>query len=90
MSIFPVGLSWGAYLTRSGFGDMFDEILAKMHAHISHWSMKLLSMGGKLILLRHVLNSIPVYLLQVLKPPKAVLIALGRIFNSFFGIKCIR
>ena len=44
-------------------------------------------MGGKLILIRHVLNSMPMYLLQVLKPPKAILIALGWIFNSFLWDK---
>lgn len=59
----------------------------KVRALVFHWSMKLLSMRGKLILIRHVLNSMPLYLLQVLKPPKAVLVALGRLFNSFLSNK---
>ncbi|XP_027171679.1 uncharacterized protein LOC113771278 [Coffea eugenioides] len=65
----------------------FDGIIAKVRARVCHWSAKLLSMGGKLILIKHVLNSMPLYLLQVLKPPKAVLVALGRIFNSFLWDK---
>mgnify|MGYP004717614587 CR=1 FL=1 len=65
----------------------FDGILAKVRAWICHWSGKLLSMGGKLILIKHVLNSMPIYLLQVLKPPKAVLVALGRLFNAFLWDK---
>ncbi|XP_071914026.1 uncharacterized protein [Coffea arabica] len=65
----------------------FDGILAKVRARICHWSGKLLSMGEKLILIKHVLNSMPLYLLQVLKPPKAVLVALGRLFNSFLWDK---
>ncbi|XP_027122245.1 uncharacterized protein [Coffea arabica] len=65
----------------------FDGILARVRARIFHWSGKLLSMGGKLILIKHVLNSMPLYLLQVLKPPKAVFVALGRLFNSFLWDK---
>ncbi|XP_027158364.1 uncharacterized protein LOC113759985 [Coffea eugenioides] len=65
----------------------FDGILARVRARIFHWSGKLLSMGGKLILIKHVLNSMPLHLLQVLKPPKTVLVALGRLFNSFLWDK---
>ena len=43
----------------------------------------MLSMGGKIILLRHVLSSISLILLQVLSPPKSVMVASGRICNSF-------
>ena len=59
----------------------------KSEGAVGHWSTRLLSTGGKLIMLKHVLNSMPMYLLQVLKPPKAVLVALGRIFNSFLWDK---
>ena len=62
---------------------VFDGLLAKFHARLFHWSSKLLSMGGKIILLRHVLGSLPLYMLQVICPPKSVLVALGRICNSF-------
>nr|XP_027120463.1 uncharacterized protein LOC113737428 [Coffea arabica] len=62
---------------------LFDGIVAKMRAHLGHWSTKLLSFGGKLVLARHVLASLPMYLLQVLNPPKAVLTRLGNICNSF-------
>ncbi|XP_071920627.1 uncharacterized protein [Coffea arabica] len=62
---------------------LFDDIVSKMRARLGHWSSKLLSFGGKLVLARHVLASLPMYLLQVLDPPKAVLSRLGRICNSF-------
>ncbi|XP_071939796.1 uncharacterized protein [Coffea arabica] len=64
-------------------GVLFDDIVSKMRARLGHWSTKLLSFGGKLVLARHVLASLPMYLLQVLDPPKAVLTRLGRICNSF-------
>nr|XP_027090418.1 uncharacterized protein LOC113711451 [Coffea arabica] len=52
-------------------------------AKLLHWSSRFLSAGGKIILLRHVLNSMPIYLLQVSKPPKGIFLRLGRLFNAF-------
>ena len=66
---------------------LFDPILAKMQSRLSHWSSRLLSKGGKLALFRHVLSSIPMYLLQVLQPPRAVFQRLGRICNAFLWDK---
>nr|XP_027120329.1 uncharacterized protein LOC113737276 [Coffea arabica] len=64
-------------------GVLFDDIVSKMRARLEHWSTKLLSFGGKMVLVRHVLASLPMYLLQVVNPPKAVLTRLGTICNSF-------
>nr|XP_027088507.1 uncharacterized protein LOC113709854 [Coffea arabica] len=64
-------------------GILFDGIVSKMRSRLEHWSTKLLSFGGKLVLARHVLASLPMYLLQVLDPPKAVLTRLGVLCNSF-------
>ncbi|XP_027171434.1 uncharacterized protein LOC113771000 [Coffea eugenioides] len=61
----------------------FEGILAKIRQQLFHWSSKLLSMGGKITLIRHVLSSIPIHLLQVLQPPKAIIVAWGRICNAF-------
>ncbi|CDP18963.1 unnamed protein product [Coffea canephora] len=62
---------------------LFDGLLTRLRQRLFHWSSKLLSTGGKIVLIRHVLNSIPLHLLQVLQPPNAVLVALGRICNAF-------
>ncbi|KAL6570172.1 hypothetical protein OROMI_014686 [Orobanche minor] len=40
-------------------------------------------MGGRLELIKSVLNSIALYCLQVLKPPENVIIAIERLFNKF-------
>nr|XP_027103123.1 uncharacterized protein LOC113724413 [Coffea arabica] len=64
-------------------GVLFDDILSRMRDRLGHWSTKLLSFGGKLVLARHVLASLPMYLLQVLNLPKVVLTQLGKICNSF-------
>nr|XP_027077000.1 uncharacterized protein LOC113700749 [Coffea arabica] len=61
----------------------FDALLGKVRQKLYHWSSKMLSMGGKIVLLRSVMCSLPVYLLQVLQPPKAVLLHFGRVCNAF-------
>ncbi|KAK4392731.1 putative ribonuclease H protein [Sesamum angolense] len=43
-----------------------------------------LSHGGRLALIRSVLQATPLHLLQVIHPPKSVLITIERIFNGFF------
>ncbi|XP_071902212.1 uncharacterized protein [Coffea arabica] len=47
---------------------LLDAIVSRMRDRLCHWSSRLLSSGGKLILLRHVLTSMPMYLLQAAKP----------------------
>ncbi|EOY25448.1 Uncharacterized protein TCM_016754 [Theobroma cacao] len=47
------------------------------------WENKTLSPGGRITLLRSVLSSMPMYLLQVLKPPVVVIEKIERLFNSF-------
>ncbi|KAL0393038.1 UNVERIFIED_CONTAM: hypothetical protein Sradi_2526600 [Sesamum radiatum] len=43
-----------------------------------------LSHGGRLALIQSVLQATPLHLLQVIHPPKSVLITIERIFNGFF------
>ncbi|KAL2248683.1 UNVERIFIED_CONTAM: hypothetical protein Sindi_2342000 [Sesamum indicum] len=48
------------------------------------WAMMNLSHGGRLALIRSVLQATPLHLLQIVHPPKSVLITIERIFNGFF------
>ncbi|KAL2519542.1 RNA-directed DNA polymerase (reverse transcriptase)-related family protein [Abeliophyllum distichum] len=58
-------------------------LLEKVRSRISGWASRLLSPGGRITLIRSVLSSLPLYLLQILKPPKAVLKKLESIFARF-------
>ncbi|KAL2497433.1 Uncharacterized protein Adt_22983 [Abeliophyllum distichum] len=60
-----------------------QSIRRKVRSRISGWASRLLSPGGRITLIRSVLSSIPLYLLQILKPPKAVLKKLESIFARF-------
>ncbi|XP_027090403.2 uncharacterized protein [Coffea arabica] len=62
---------------------LFDGLLSKMRHSLFHWSSKMLSMGGKIFLKHHVPCSLPIYWLQVLSPPGAVVASLGKICNAF-------
>ncbi|KAL6558442.1 hypothetical protein OROMI_018792 [Orobanche minor] len=63
--------------------EMYSPLISKIKTKILNWNHHLLSMGGRLELIKSVLNSIAFFSLQVLKPPENVIIALERIFNKF-------
>ncbi|XP_015970212.1 uncharacterized protein LOC107493670 [Arachis duranensis] len=61
----------------------WKPIIDKVEEKLSLWKAKVLSKAGKLVLLKSVLNSLPVYYLNLYKMPKAVaqkLISLQRRF----------
>ncbi|XP_042956358.1 uncharacterized protein LOC122292186 [Carya illinoinensis] len=62
----------------------FGDLLGKIKRKIAGWKMKMLSVGGRTILLRHVLSSMATHLLAVLHVPKTVLNVLNRLLSSFF------
>ncbi|KAL2512765.1 Uncharacterized protein Adt_18365 [Abeliophyllum distichum] len=62
---------------------LYDDLIQKVRSRISGWASRLLSPGGRITLIRSVLSSLPLYLLQILKPPKAVLKKLESIFARF-------
>ncbi|KAF5450402.1 hypothetical protein F2P56_030760 [Juglans regia] len=62
----------------------FDDLIAKVQSRLEGWQTRLLSSGARLILIKHVLQSIPVHSLSILKTPKAVIEKLQRIISTFF------
>lgn len=62
---------------------LFDELIKKIGNKIAGWSEKLLSSGGRITLMRHVLTSMPVYLFQVLQPPGETMDRIQQMFAKF-------
>ncbi|KAG5600136.1 hypothetical protein H5410_031506 [Solanum commersonii] len=48
------------------------------------FSNRFLTFGGKIILINHVLQSMPIYMISTINPPKSVLNQIHQIFAKFF------
>jgi hypothetical protein len=61
----------------------WQPVIDKVLNHLNSWKNKYISMGGRVVFLNWVLNSIPIYMLSFMKLPKKVcniLIQLHRYF----------
>lgn len=61
----------------------WTPVVERMEKRIQGWSSRMLSRGGRLILLRSVLSSIPIYYLSVLRLPAQVERRLNSIQSNF-------
>ncbi|XP_027166413.1 uncharacterized protein LOC113766418 [Coffea eugenioides] len=61
----------------------FGEVCHSISARILSWRSKLLSPGGRLVLIKHVLSAIPTHLLSAAVIPMAVFKAIERVCASF-------
>nr|XP_027120658.1 uncharacterized protein LOC113737662 [Coffea arabica] len=61
----------------------FFDICSSVAKRVLSWKEKLLSPGGRLVLIRSVLSSLPLHILAVTVPPKGVLHTLEKVFANF-------
>ncbi|XP_019235714.1 PREDICTED: uncharacterized protein LOC109216039 [Nicotiana attenuata] len=62
----------------------FSDIVSKLVKRTTGWQGKLLSVGDRATLIKHVLQSQPIYLLSALEPPKTVFKQLETYMARFF------
>nr|GFA00190.1 RNA-directed DNA polymerase, eukaryota [Tanacetum cinerariifolium] len=62
----------------------WDDVISKVSSRLSKWKLKLLSIGGRLSLLKSVLTSIPLYHMSIFKVSIGVLNHLESIRRNFF------
>ncbi|XP_060182221.1 uncharacterized protein LOC132611876 [Lycium barbarum] len=62
----------------------YKDVMKKVRDKLQAWKGKLLSFGGKAVLIKSVLQSILVYPLSAMVPPKCVIKELHKLFNRFF------
>ncbi|OVA12560.1 hypothetical protein BVC80_9013g9 [Macleaya cordata] len=62
----------------------FDEMLTKIRKKLAGWKSSFLSQGGKLIMVRHVLSSMAIYLIAAVSVPITVLQNINRLIAKFF------
>ena len=74
----------GYFLKPLGYGIKdWHWILKRFEKRISHWTFRLLSLGGRLILIKVVLNGFPVYWFALAHVPKSILNKLKKYIFSF-------
>ena len=64
----------------------FGELLAKIEKKLSGGKSKLLSVGGRLILVKHALQSLPLHILAAFSPPKTIIRKVETLFAIFYGV----
>lgn len=63
--------------------DFFQQLMDKIANKLQGWKGKLLSYGGRAVLIQHVLQNIPIHCLSVMNPPLNVLKTLQKALAQF-------
>ncbi|XP_060210726.1 uncharacterized protein LOC132637688 [Lycium barbarum] len=62
---------------------LFNGMLANIVKRLNGWQSGMLSFGGKVVLIKHVLQSLPVYIMSAMNPPKGVITLMEKHFANF-------
>ena len=84
VSVIPfvyLGLPIGGNARRLTF---WEPIINRIKSRLSEWKLKHLSLRGRLVLLKSVLSSLPVYALSFFKAPSGIVSSIESILNCFF------
>nr|GEZ53940.1 RNA-directed DNA polymerase, eukaryota, reverse transcriptase zinc-binding domain protein [Tanacetum cinerariifolium] len=76
-----LGVHVGGHMSRIA---SWDVVINKVLSRLSKWKMKVLSVGGRLTLLKSVLGSTPIYYMSIFKDPVQVINKLKAIRSHFF------
>jgi len=76
-----LGLPIGGNARRLAF---WEPLLNRINSRLSSWSSKHLSFGGRLVLLKYVLSSLPIYALSFFEAPACIISSIESILNCFF------
>ncbi|KAK2449167.1 hypothetical protein QL285_008386 [Trifolium repens] len=80
-----LGLHIGGDPRRLGF---WKPVLARIRSRLSGWGSRFLSFGGRLVLLKSVLTSLPVYALSFFKAPAGTISSINSLLIKFFWGGC--
>jgi hypothetical protein len=80
-----LGLPIGGDPRRLGF---WEPVLARIRSRLSGWGSRFLSFGGRLVLLKSVLTSLPVYALSFFKAPAGTISSIDSLLIKIFWGGC--
>ncbi|GKC63076.1 hypothetical protein Tco_1095674 [Tanacetum coccineum] len=69
--------------------DAWSDVVQKFTNRLSSWKANLLSISGRLTLVKSILGTLPLYYLSLFKAPEAVISHLESIRRRFFGLKTL-
>ncbi|CAN1256031.1 Putative ribonuclease H protein At1g65750 [Linum perenne] len=75
-----LGLPLGS---RAKTKEIWGPVIETFRNRLQGWKARLLSLGGRLVLLKSVLSNLPIYFLSILKAPSSVISKLEAIQNRF-------
>jgi hypothetical protein len=70
--------------------EVWQWLIKKFERRIDHWCNRWLSLGGRLVLIKVVLESQPVYWMSLAAVPNSVLVKLCQLIFSFYGRVVVR
>jgi hypothetical protein len=76
-----LGLPIGGDSRRLGF---WEPVLTRIRNRLSGWNSRFLSFGGRLVLIKSVLTSLPVYALSFFKAPAGTISSIESLLINFF------
>ncbi|XP_071695652.1 uncharacterized protein [Rutidosis leptorrhynchoides] len=76
-----LGLPIGANMRKS---HSWNPVIDKIKARLSSWKMRKLSFGGRLVLIKSILSSLPLYFFSLFRAPASVLKLLESVRRVFF------
>jgi hypothetical protein len=76
-----LGLPIGGDARRLSF---WDPVVNKIRSQLSGWKSRFLSYGGRLVLLKSVLTSLPIYALSFFIAPSGIISSIESLLNEFF------
>jgi hypothetical protein len=76
-----LGLPIGGDATKLSF---WKPVLDSITNILAAWNHKFLSFGGRLVLLKSVMSSLPVYFLSLFKAPTGIISSIESLFKIFF------
>ncbi|GJU27489.1 RNA-directed DNA polymerase, eukaryota, reverse transcriptase zinc-binding domain protein [Tanacetum coccineum] len=82
LPFYDLGVNIGGHMSRIS---SWDVVIDKVLKRLSKWKMKVLSVGGRLTLLKSVLGSTPIYYMSMFRAPIHVINKLESIRSHFFN-----
>ncbi|KAL5574921.1 hypothetical protein UlMin_016620 [Ulmus minor] len=82
--ISPSSAYLGLPLFRSGWSEDFNFLVEKLDTKLAGWKSKVLSKAKRLVLIKSIALSLPVYTMQSMKLPKSISSKLDAIIRNFW------